>query len=127
MKTKNGHDGRIDPIQALRRLGDALAGPAPDEAESRRLCAELGIDVDAMYARVMEKVREGLDAEQGPPVSGQRRVDPARGAPIAREAPPAVVRRSSRTAGRSAGVGAGEEAGERAAARAGRGGRRRRG
>jgi len=122
----------IDPIQALRRLGDALAGPPPDEEESRRLCAELGIDVDAMYVRVMERVREGLETEEGPPVSGRRRVDPARAAPSAevvalpvrapREAPPAVVRRASRRAGAGARV----EAGERDAARAGRGGRRRR-
>ncbi len=89
---KNEHD-RLDSLDAcerLRRLCDAIAGPPPDEEESRRMCAELGIDVDAMYERVMAQVRAHVD--EAPPESGRRAVESSRVAPVL---PAPVQRRRS--------------------------------
>jgi hypothetical protein len=80
MKNEDDWLDRLDATEKLRRLCDALAGPPPDEAESRRMCAEVGIDVDALYERVMARVRAyGGDA---PPESGRRAVEWDRDAPV---------------------------------------------
>ena len=82
MKTDDDGLAPFDAREDLRRLGDALAGPPPDEEESRRMCAEVGIDLDALYAGVMAQVRahEGRAAEEEAPASGPRAKDGSAGA-----------------------------------------------
>jgi len=88
----NNDDG-FEAHEALRRLGDALAGPPPDEDESRRMCAEVGVDLDALYARVMAQVRayEGAASEEeASPKSGPRRMDADREAPASEQGAPSA-------------------------------------
>ncbi len=91
----NDNDDGFEAHEALRRLGDALAGPPPDEEESRRMCAEVGVDLDALYARVMAQVRAheaAASEEEASPKSGPRRMDADREAPASeQEAPSAQV------------------------------------
>ncbi len=78
MKRNDHRRAPIDARDALRRLGDALPGPPPDENESRRMCAEVGVDLDALYARVMAQVRahDGPTAEGNAPPKRRRRGPP---------------------------------------------------
>jgi hypothetical protein len=45
----------IEPLVKLRRLEVAVANAPPDDEEARKAVAELGIDMDALYARILAK------------------------------------------------------------------------
>ncbi len=46
----------VDPRRALRRLDVALASELPDDLAGRAAVARLGIDIDALAARIEAKV-----------------------------------------------------------------------
>jgi hypothetical protein len=87
-----------DPSLALERLGRALEDELPSEEEAAAIVAALGIDVEALTARIRAQVdayEAARPTDRPPPSSHVREVDGAPRADPVEVAPQPQVMRAS--------------------------------